>query len=102
MTMKTLFLSSFATALLGAMSLSLFADSTVAYDNVRDPVKLRVDVDRTVLPADTTEKVVIKIGLDGVRLPRRELRPPVNIALVIDRSGSMAGDKIACHTLYPC
>ena len=95
MTMKTLLFSSFATALVGVMSLGVSAEPSLASDEAREPVRLRIDVDRTVLPADTVEKAVIKIGLDGVRLPRRELRPPVNIALVIDRSGSMAGDKIA-------
>lgn len=68
---------------------SLFAkDST-------QPLKLTVDVDRAVLPAGSTEKAVVKIGLDCLRLPRRADRSPVNLALVIDRSGSMSGDKIA-------
>jgi Ca-activated chloride channel homolog len=86
----------FAVALLGALSLAVSARSkTTTNVTSADTVRLRVDVDRGVLPAETTEKAVVKIALDGVRLPRREMRPPVNLALVIDRSGSMAGDKIA-------
>ncbi len=78
----------FAVALSGAAS--LFAKSVT-----EQPVRLHVDVDRSVLPAGSTERAVVKIGLDCIRLPRRESRPPVNLALVIDRSGSMGGDKIA-------
>ena len=77
-----------AAALVGAAA--LFSQSSAA-----EPVRLCLDVDRVVLPADSIERAVIKIGLDCLRLPRRESRPPVNLALVIDRSGSMGGDKIA-------
>jgi Ca-activated chloride channel homolog len=84
-----------AVALVGAMSLLVSASSSRAMPPAAaGAVNLRVDVDRAVLPADSTETAVVKIGLDGIRLPRREFRPPVNVALVIDRSGSMAGDKI--------
>ncbi|MBI2813304.1 MAG: VWA domain-containing protein [Opitutae bacterium] len=76
-----------AVALSGATS--LFCKSAA-----EQPVRLRVDVDRGVLPAGSTEKAVVKIGLDCLRLPPRSARPPVNLALVIDRSGSMSGDKI--------
>ncbi len=95
--MKTL-LFSFAVALTGAILLAGSGRSTTtatSSDSGGDPVRLRVDVDRAVLPSDTVEKAVIKVGLDGLRLPRRDMRPPVNLSLVIDKSGSMSGDKIA-------
>lgn len=77
----------FAVALSGATS--LFSKT-----EAEQPVRLRIDVDRGVLPAGSVERAVVKVGLDCMRLPRRESRPPVNLALVIDRSGSMGGDKI--------
>jgi len=88
--MKTKFISLFATALAGVLSLvSCSADQT------NDLVQLRIDLDRTVLPAGATGRTIVKVCLDGVRLPRTEARPPVNLAIVIDRSGSMEGEKLA-------
>src|ERR1022692_2189384 len=59
------------------------------------PIRLRVDVDRTVLPADCTGRAVVNIRLDCPRPPESERRPPVHPPLVIDPSGSLAGAKIA-------
>ncbi len=88
--MKTKFLSFFAAALAGV--LSLVSCSAKPTDDV---VQLRIELDRTVLPAGATGRAVVKVCFDGLRLPRAEARPPVNLAIVIDRSGSMEGEKLA-------
>lgn len=56
-------------------------------------VNLNLELDRPVLPSDSAETVILKIGLDGVRQTGAD-RAPLNLALVIDQSGSMSGDKI--------
>ena len=85
------FLSSFAAALLSVTSLVPFS---ACAKSSSEAVRLRIELDLPVLSADRTERAVIKIALDGLRLPRPEARPPVNLTLVIDRSGSMSGEKI--------
>ena len=47
-----------------------------------------------VLPADDPQNVILKITLDAPKVPENTTRPRVNIALVMDRSGSMGGTKI--------
>ncbi len=59
------------------------------------PVDLRIEFDRPVLPADSVQRAIVKIGLTGCRPPRPLERAPVNLVIVLDRSGSMSGDKIA-------
>lgn len=54
-----------------------------------------VDLDRKVLPADTPQTSVIKISPDAPPPPDQKVeRPPVNLGIVLDRSGSMSGNKI--------
>lgn len=57
-------------------------------------VVCRIEVDRAVLPAGPAQTAVLKISLDAPAAPRAGNRPPVNLAVVLDRSGSMTGDKI--------
>jgi len=59
-----------------------------------DTVSCRVETDRSVLLAGDPQNVVLKVTLDAPRAPVEADRPRVNIALVLDRSGSMGGTKI--------
>ena len=83
--------------LAGALGLSLrltAAESPIDASLTRSAVHLRLELDRPVLPAGTVERAIVKVSLDGVRSLHPEARTPVNLCLVIDRSGSMNGEKI--------
>ena len=61
------------------------------------PVKCRVELDRNVLPAKNPQKVIVKVTLDAKKpydRIRPSERPKVNLSIVLDRSGSMSGQKI--------
>jgi Ca-activated chloride channel homolog len=72
-----------------ALLATLASAKTTSYE-----VTCRVEPDRSVLPANETTKAVVKITLDAPAPPDRKDRPPVNLCVVLDRSGSMSGSKI--------
>jgi len=57
-------------------------------------VRCRIELDRAVLPVAEGERAVVKVTLDAPPAPPRQKRPAVNLALVLDRSGSMRGTKL--------
>ncbi len=59
-----------------------------------ETLRLRIEPDRKYLVAGSPQEVVVKIDLSGVRDRSRTRRTPLNLAVVLDRSGSMTGAKI--------
>ena len=58
-------------------------------------VALSVAMSNPVLKSDEKQSAFLKVGLNGFKMPVTSRRAPVNVALVLDKSGSMNGRKIA-------
>jgi len=56
---------------------------------------LDVSLAHPTLLAGSRQTTYLKVGLQGRRISPTKKRPPVNVALVLDKSGSMAGSKLA-------
>ena len=57
-------------------------------------VKLNVGLGQPFLMAGKKQTTYLKVGLTGFEI-KNDKRSPVNVAIVIDKSGSMSGEKIA-------
>jgi Ca-activated chloride channel family protein len=57
-------------------------------------VRLDVSLANPVLLAGNKQTTYLKVGLTGFEMKGGAKRTPANIAIVVDRSGSMQGDKI--------
>ena len=80
-------------AILGLCFCGYFLSSAAA-GKAETGVACRVEIDRHVLPANGPQRAVVKVTLDAPPLPERIERPAVNLSIVLDRSGSMAGQKL--------
>jgi Ca-activated chloride channel family protein len=59
------------------------------------PVALEARLAQPVMKAGETQKNYLRVALNGCEPKRSTDRTPVNVAFVIDRSGSMSGPRIA-------
>ena len=60
----------------------------------KDRLTLHAAVSHPVVMCDRPQTIYIRVGLTGFDIEGRPSRAPVNLAIVIDRSGSMSGEKI--------
>lgn len=58
-------------------------------------IDLKAAVSKPILPAGQKHLTHLKVGLTGFEMQREKARVPVNLTIVLDRSGSMSGEKIA-------
>jgi Ca-activated chloride channel family protein len=78
--------------MLAALALvASFGSAECAAASRVEKVTCRVELDRGILPAGASQRAVVKVSLDAPLLREKAERPPVNLAIVLDRSGSMSG-----------
>ena len=76
----------------GLFAAALIA-ATATCANASGAVTCAIEPERSILAADTPESMVVKVSLNGITVDATQ-RAAVNLAIVIDRSGSMSGQKI--------
>ncbi len=79
---------------LGCLCLLFCCDIPLSMAGIDSLVKCRVETDRRLLPADETQNIIVKVTLDALKPAETTSRPAVNLAIVLDRSGSMTGQKL--------
>jgi Ca-activated chloride channel family protein len=80
---------------IAALSLSIFALSPAATTPAfAAEIQLQADLGHSVLSTRKSDKTYLRLSLKTLAGIKAERRPPINVALVIDRSGSMTGDRI--------
>ncbi len=72
----------------------LFASLLASAAQAQERVKLAVELSSSVLAEGADSKAYLMVKLEGLPYEEAIARPPVNVSLVIDRSGSMTGQKI--------
>ncbi len=60
----------------------------------RADVQIQADLSQTEILPSGNDRIYLRLSLKGVASVRHERRMPVNIALVLDRSGSMKGRRL--------
>lgn len=74
--------------------LAIAATAALAGSLAANQVKLNVAMANPFLEAGQKQTAFFKIGLTGFEMEKASDRTPVNVAIVLDKSGSMSGQKI--------
>lgn len=80
---------------IAALSLSVFAFTPgFSSSAMAAEIQLQADLGHSVLSTRKADHTYLRLSLKTLAGIKAERRPPINVALVIDRSGSMSGDRI--------
>ncbi|MDZ4848077.1 MAG: hypothetical protein SGI77_02185 [Pirellulaceae bacterium] len=78
-----------------AIATLFFGSLAVSYAKEESSqVTLDVSPMHSTLKADQKQTTWIRVGLEGFQIKTEQKRAPVNLAIVLDKSGSMSGEKI--------
>lgn len=72
----------------------IFASINISAATNTQQILLKAEMVNPYLLEGQSHKTYLKVGLTGFDLPQIKDRTPVNVAIVLDRSGSMQGEKI--------
>jgi len=75
------------------IALTLFLGNAMPVITQADQIRLNAALSTPVMLANKKQSVYLRVGLTGIRLETEQVAP-INVALVIDKSGSMQGEKI--------
>lgn len=67
---------------------------TATNDTLGDQARLDVSPAYTVLKSGEKQNAWVRVGITGFELKTDQQRPPINVVIVLDKSGSMKGEKI--------
>lgn len=81
--------------LLMMLGMSLTGSEWTNSELMAGQVHLDVSMANPQLLAKKKQNTFMKVGLTGFKIPKKAGRAPVNVAIVLDKSGSMTGQKIA-------
>lgn len=59
------------------------------------PLSFQTELSHPLLPTEQKQTAYLKVSVTGGKAPSLEERAPINVAIVLDRSSSMGGTKIA-------
>lgn len=93
----TIALASFLSLTCTSEAASASEEIAVSRQEEADHPRLTLDAKPaySILKSGEKQTAWMRVGLTGFKMTSKEERPPLNVAIVLDRSGSMQGEKIA-------